>query len=460
MGPARGVRFGKYDLLGYLATGGMGQLHLARSSGIEGFEKLVVIKQVSPDLARSAEFVSLFLDEARLAARLHHPNIVQVFDAGVVAERYFFAMEFVHGEDARTILARARERGRPLTLAEALEVGTNLCSGLHHAHELRDDDGNRAGVVHRDVSPSNVLVSYDGGVKLTDFGIATAAGGGDEAGRTLRGKARYMSPEQLRGDPIDRRSDVFSLGLVLYELTTMAPGFRGDEAELAARRAGSAEIAPPSTHVPSYPDELADIVLRATATDPAQRQQTAQELQLELEAFAQRAVVGLSSIHVAELMTQLFEVEIRSWHAARSGGRLLADHLMESGTVSLGRPQVSPRAAVGRSRVLSIALATAIACAVSLAAAWIWFSSPNAAGEPPPRPAAAPAPPLDPVDAELAPPPAAPATSPPARPARAAEPAPRKGRRRAAPRRIVAPEQQDRAREGGWDSESAVLPGS
>ncbi len=213
MGP--GDKLGKYDLIRQIAIGGMAERHLARTLGIEGFEKLVVVKRILPQFATHASFVNMFLDEARLAATLQHPNVAQVYDIGVEDGDYFFAMEYVHGEDLERIATQARDQDVPLSLDAALTLVAGLCAGLHYAHEKTGPEGKPLQIVHRDVSPSNVLVSYDGAVKVVDFGIALGAQGKATNGG-LKGKITYMSPEQCRGDVVvDRRSDIYSIGILL-----------------------------------------------------------------------------------------------------------------------------------------------------------------------------------------------------------------------------------------------------
>ena len=194
----------------------MAEIYLAKARGIEGFEKLVVLKRILPQHADSEDFIRMFLDEARLAATLHHPNIAQTYDIGTEGGSYFFTMEYVHGEDMRNILktcARTR-KGLPLDHSITMVLGT--AAGLHHAHEKLASDGSPLNIVHRDVSPSNVLVTYDGAVKVVDFGIAKAATHRAESRvGSLKGKIAYMSPEQCRGEKLDRRSDVFAIGILL-----------------------------------------------------------------------------------------------------------------------------------------------------------------------------------------------------------------------------------------------------
>ena len=299
-------RFGKYTVLRHLADGGMAEVYLARATGIEGFEKEVVIKRLKPELAENPWATELFLQEARIAATLQHPQIAQVHDVGAVDGSYFLAMEHVHGQDLRMVLRQARRRGVELPLEVALRVVAELCGALHHAHDKCDAEGVPLGLVHRDVSPSNVLVSYDGGIKLCDFGIAEVTARADARKRTRAGKLSYMSPEQCRGDQLDRRSDIFVLAIVLYELTTMSKLFKGASEREVMRKVVEGRARPPSEVRPGYPPELERIVMKGLAVDPAARHATALEMMLELEAFGREHKLALSSVGVARVMEQLF----------------------------------------------------------------------------------------------------------------------------------------------------------
>ncbi|MCU1281014.1 MAG: putative serine/threonine protein kinase, partial [bacterium] len=207
------ANFGKYEIITHLASGGMADIFLSRARGIEGFEKLAIIKRIRQDRAFDKKMIDLFLDEARLAASLQHPNIVQVFEFGIVDGSYFLAMEYVHGEDVAALLKRMKDTNCSIPLAEALSIVVGVCQGLHYAHECAGPDGKHLDIVHRDISPSNVLISYGGGVMITDFGIAKATGRSTQTTTgTVRGKLAYMSPEQCRGLTLDRRSDIFAIG--------------------------------------------------------------------------------------------------------------------------------------------------------------------------------------------------------------------------------------------------------
>jgi tRNA A-37 threonylcarbamoyl transferase component Bud32 len=300
-------RFDRYTVLGHLATGGMAEVYLARQAGPRGFEKLVVIKRIRPELVGEPGAVDAFLDEARLVATLEHPHIVQVLELGVVAGTPFFVMEHVGGVDLRQLLEAAVREGEEISLANALYIAIDVCAALHYAHERPGPDGAPLGIIHRDMSPSNVLISHDGAVKVCDFGIAKASSRTRETQRgVVKGKFSYMSPEQCTNAPLDRRSDVFALGILLYELTTQTHLFRAGNDYGAMKAIVEDEIPPPSARAPGYPPELEAIVLRALARDPAARYPTAEALQTALEDFAREHKLALSSTHVAALMRRLF----------------------------------------------------------------------------------------------------------------------------------------------------------
>ncbi len=306
-----GTTLGRYKVLRHLASGGMAELYLARAKGIEGFEKTVVLKQILAEFSHNDRFVQMFLDEARLAAMLHHPNIVQVFDIASSDDGYFFTMEWIHGHDARRIQKRAIELGRPLPLECALAIVIGAASGLHHAHEMRDDRGRWLGIVHRDVSPSNILVTFDGGVKVADFGIAKAATQQSAETRTgtLKGKISYMSPEQCRTETLDRRSDVFALGIVLHELTTGRRLYTGDGDFQIMESIVHRDATRPSSIIPDYPPALEQIVMTALSRNRDTRTPTAAALQRDLEKFAREEKLAVSSLELASLMRELFGEE-------------------------------------------------------------------------------------------------------------------------------------------------------
>nr|MBA3503097.1 serine/threonine protein kinase [Deltaproteobacteria bacterium] len=337
---APGDKLGKYDLIRQIAVGGMAELYLARTVGIEGFEKLVVVKRILPQFASNASFVNMFLNEARLAATLHHPNIAQVYDIGVEGTEYFFAMEYIHGEDLGRMVASATDSGVPISLDVSLTLVAGLCAGLHYAHEKVGNDGKPLNVVHRDVSPSNVLVSYDGAVKLVDFGIARAGSQPSTTRGGIKGKIGYMSPEQCRGkEMLDRRSDLFSVGALLFELTCGRLPFVDETEYGVLNQIVNSDAPPPSQLVPSYPPALEKIVLKALARDREQRYSTGIQLQGDIEDFAHENRLRISPLVLARLMGSLFPERLEEWDSARAQGAFFVEQhvvrtLIESGKTS------------------------------------------------------------------------------------------------------------------------------
>ena len=270
-----------------LAAGGMARIYIGRSTGIGSFERHVVLKLITPERANDHTAVQMFLDEARLAASLNHQNVAQVFEVGEDRGIHYLAMEYVHGQDLRALLAKAGSQGTRIPLELALTVVAGAAAGLNHAHERRGADGTPLGIVHRDVSPSNIMIGYDGSVKLLDFGIAKATSRSVETqSGIIKGKFAYMAPEQCRGRDVDRRSDVFSLGIILYEITTQHRCFRADSDFDTMHRIVTGDVVRPTRLVQGYPPALEAIVMKALAVDAVQRYQSAGLLLEALEAFA------------------------------------------------------------------------------------------------------------------------------------------------------------------------------
>ena len=284
-GDPSGERFGQYTLLERIAVGGMAEVWKARMRGVEGFQKTVAIKRILPHMTDNAEFVGMFIDEAKLAAQLTHPNIVHIYDLGKMGRDYYIAMEYVDGKDLRSLLNAARRKGIGVPLGLALLIAARVASALDYAHRKRDFEDRELGLVHRDVSPQNVLLTYEGDVKLCDFGIAKAV---SKVGQTqmgaLKGKLQYMSPEQAWGRPVDARSDLFSLGAVLFEMVTGERLFTGESeiSVLEAVRQGLTRT--PRQVDPAVPREVDEIVARALAIEPKDRFQSAGEMKQRLEA--------------------------------------------------------------------------------------------------------------------------------------------------------------------------------
>jgi serine/threonine protein kinase/tetratricopeptide (TPR) repeat protein len=289
--------FGRYRLLERLGKGGMAEVFKAKSFGVEGFEKVLVVKRILPELARNARFVEMFVHEAKLSVRLSHANIVQAFDLGMVnppegkgSPSYFIAMEYVAGLDLAALIGRARRQDLQLPVGLCLFVASEVCKGLDHAHRRCDDQREPLGIVHRDVSPQNVLLSWEGDVKITDFGIAKARDlHGDRPGAVrdgrLAGKAAYMSPEQARTEGVDARSDIFSLGTLLYEMLTGVNPFRADTPGDTIARVQQGQAPPVHAHREDVDSALSAIVARAMAPDPRDRFGSAGAFHDELLAF-------------------------------------------------------------------------------------------------------------------------------------------------------------------------------
>ncbi|MCA1826643.1 MAG: protein kinase [Myxococcales bacterium] len=278
--------FGKYFLLERINVGGMAEVYKAKTVGVEGFEKLVAIKRILPSVAEDEEFIKMFVDEAKITSQLSHANLAQTFDLGKIDDTYYIAMEYVPGKDLRAVFERMKRRGERMPLQLAAYVVSRVCEGLDYAHRKRDASGRELHIVHRDVSPQNIILSYEGEVKLIDFGIAKAANKitKTQAG-ILKGKFGYMSPEQVRGLPLDGRSDIFAAGVVLYELCTGERLFVGSSDFSVLEKVQQAKVTPPSQIDPSIPSKLERIILKALAREPEDRYQQAADLATELTRF-------------------------------------------------------------------------------------------------------------------------------------------------------------------------------
>jgi len=302
------VLYGKYQLLDLLARGGMAEVFKAKSHGVEGFEKILVIKRILPELSQNPQFVEMFINEAKIAVSLSHANIVQVFDLGRADDTYFIAMEFVAGYDLATILARGKKLNKPIPQELAVYVVSEVAKGLDYAHRRRDAQLKPLHIVHRDVSPQNALISFEGEVKLTDFGIAQAALAVEEktdAG-VLKGKYAYMSPEQARGEPVDGRTDLFALGTVLYELLSgQNPFYVPESSYETLRKVREHDFVPLSTRLPEIPKELAAIVERAMSATPDERQPNAGALYEELVQFLYSSGRRVSGHDLADFLLEL-----------------------------------------------------------------------------------------------------------------------------------------------------------
>jgi serine/threonine protein kinase len=340
--------FGQYQLVRRLAVGGMAEIFLAKQLGPRGFERDVVIKRVRPELNAHGSFVEMFLDEARMAARLSHPHIVQIHDLGLIEGHYFICMEYLAGEDLEFLIQQCRKKQLEFPISVAMRLVAEAAHGLHHAHTLSDEDGAPLGLVHRDISPSNLFLTYQGNTKVLDFGIARAASACDAETAPLKGKVAYIAPEQVEGFPADARSDVYMLGLTLYKLLTGRHPFVGKTDVEILRAILRGKIPPLEEARPDVPPELPEIVRRATARLPEARYQTAAELAGELESVLVHFTTTTARLQQRALLTTLAgEERIRArthlpslQTLRRRGMRISGFQLAVSG--SLGPPSATP----------------------------------------------------------------------------------------------------------------------
>jgi serine/threonine protein kinase len=306
------IPFGKYYLMDRVAVGGMAEVFKAKTVGAEGFSKIVALKRILPNIAEDNEFINMFIDEAKIAVQLSHANVAQILELGEDQGTYFIAMEYVQGKDLRTIFERAKrlEESRTISPLMAAYIISRVCEGLDYAHRKKDDSGQPLRIVHRDVSPQNILVSYDGDVKLIDFGVAKAQ---NKMTRTqagiLKGKFSYMSPEQVQGVPLDQRSDIFSLGIVLHEILVGERLFVGKSDFQTLEKVRKAEATLPSESNPEVPPELDDITMKALSRDPETRYHYASEMHEDLQRFLYSRSPVYSRKDLAGYMKQYYQAD-------------------------------------------------------------------------------------------------------------------------------------------------------
>jgi serine/threonine protein kinase len=339
--------YGDYQLVKKLATGGMASIYLARQKGFEGFEKLLVVKRILPHLAENDEFIKMFLDEARIAARLNHPNIVQIFNLGALQDSYFIAMEYIHGDDMRRVWKRSDQLGKPIPIPLVCRIIMDAAAGLDYAHARTDSSGKPLGIVHRDISPQNILVSFEGGVKVVDFGIAKAA---DQATVTksgvLKGKYSYMSPEQASGAKIDHKSDIFALGIVLYELLTATRLFKRPSDLKTLSAVTECDIAPPSAVNARIPKDLDPVVMKALTRSRDERYASAGAMHAAIEAWLVHNRLLSSSVHLAAFMKGLYADRLER---EAQEGRVLVEEVDPSRNPEDVAPPPPPKAVATRS---------------------------------------------------------------------------------------------------------------
>lgn len=308
----QGTRLGACELLVRIGRGGMATVWVARQHGATPDEdRLVAIKVMLAELAEDPAFVRMFRDEVTLIEAIDHPNVVEVYDVGLHQDAMYMVMEWVEGESLHSLMAEAGKRA-PIPSEIAVRIIADAAAGLHAAHELRGSDGQPLGVVHRDVSPQNILIGTDGRVKLVDFGVAKAVGRLSESTRAgqLKGKFGYMAPEQVRGSDVDRRADVFALGIVLYELTTNQRLFRGETDIATLKKVLAGVVPPPSSAAPGYSPALERIVLRALHRDASARFQTAAELETALREHLREERIVVPRSGIARLLKKVMATRI------------------------------------------------------------------------------------------------------------------------------------------------------
>jgi len=296
---------GAYEVIAHLKRGGMANLYLAHRNGAAGFRRLVAVKVIHPDIAEDARSVAMFVQEARVTARIAHPNVVHVEDLGEVSGTYFLVMEYIHGGSLAQLLNALSEKKRRLAPEVAVAIAARIAEGLHAAHEVTDASGALIGLVHRDVSPQNILLSHKGHVKLIDFGVAKNPAASDLSQvATLKGKIRYMSPEQAGLRDLDRRSDVYSLGLVLWEMLTMRRPFQGQKVFDILQEVREPNISPPARYASDVPPALDAVVMRALSPDPEDRHADAKDFRRDLVRAFPRAA-AIDSVHLADLLVSI-----------------------------------------------------------------------------------------------------------------------------------------------------------
>lgn len=389
----------RYEIIDELASGGMATVYLARLGGLAGFQRLVAIKRLHPHLQHEHEFVQMFLDEARLAARIHHPNVVPILEVGASDAGYYLVMEYVEGDTLARLVARAMSVTLPaFPPAIAVRIMLDALEGLHAAHELTDEFGEPLHLVHRDVSPQNILVATGGQARITDFGVARALSrlSTTRAGQ-LKGKLAYMAPEHINGSEMDRRADVFSAGVVLWEALTMKRLFKGETDAETLSRALFRPIPTVRQVEPSVPAELDQVVMRALARDPAQRYASCLAFAEDLERAARQAGAVASVRDVASFVTATMAREIqaqrdkvrawlsrgdssRSWQGISSpsssnpASSVSAAAMAYTATSTHTQPSPEPIVPAPRSRsalVLALSVSSAVAVAIPLT---VWLT--------------------------------------------------------------------------------------
>ncbi len=303
--------FGKYRLVRRLAYGGMAEIFLAQLIGDEGFQKSVVLKRILPQFSADPDFTRMFVDEAVLAAKLTHPNVAQVYDFGQVNGTYFITMEHVDGTDLRKLIRAATERNRVLTAIEVAAIGEGMAKGLSYVHAVDNDDGRPLSIVHRDISPHNVMVSRSGDIKIMDFGIAKAAARATQtATGTIKGKLAYMAPEQALGEEVDKLSDQFAVGLVLWECLVGKRVFEGDSEPELMSRVAAGRVRKLKDFAPTVPEDLDRIIMRALNVERGRRYADLRDLEHDLGSF-EYSLASAGAVRLSTLVDELMPRESR-----------------------------------------------------------------------------------------------------------------------------------------------------
>jgi eukaryotic-like serine/threonine-protein kinase len=389
-----GLALGRYECLMPIARGGMAAVWAARARGARGFQRFVAIKIMLPTLSSDPDFETMFLDEARIVSRIRHPHVVEIIDLGEQDSLLYIVMEWIDGEPLNTLMRKASQDGH-LPMGIAARIMADTCTGLHAAHELKDDNGRVVGLVHRDISPQNVMVGYDGITKLLDFGVAKAVGvsSAETAAGHIKGKVAYMAPEQVTGDRVDRRTDVFASGIVLYQMVTGKHPFRADHEAGTIHNVLSREVPPPRQFVPDCPPRMHQVLMRALQRDPERRFQSAAEMGNELDEIARldgkrvnaemvgafvRSVAGVTGDERrAALKKAVTDADVR----VPVGAGSLAEAADRTGTTPAAGSELSAKAPSGDTEQSAVALsgATALPAVASPAAArggrlpWVFF---------------------------------------------------------------------------------------
>jgi len=379
-------RFGNYVLLKKIGRGGMAELFLARQVGVAGFERVLAIKRILPHLTEDPEFVEMFVNEAKIAAQITHPNVVQIYDFGTVTGTYYIAMEYVMGKSLAAVLSTGKERGQWIPPHQAVQITARIASGLDHAHRGQTMSGEPLGIIHRDISPQNILLGYNGDIKLVDFGIAKAASSSTHTQTgMIKGKLAYLSPEQAWGKPVDHRADVFSLGIVLHEMLTGQRLFKAENEIATLERVRTATVPPPSSLNPLVAKDLDPIVLKALTQHPDDRYPTAQAFEDALDGHLLTLGPPPTGRDLATYLHGLFERDLQADNTDFKQATSITPRGVTA-TTALPKaktpiPQFRPSAPAPpppqrRGRIVAVGLAGALLAVAGVGGAW-WFTQPK-----------------------------------------------------------------------------------